>query len=144
MHDIGKITTPDDILRKPGKLTEEEFEIMKKHAEEGGKIIKSTMSYIEENEYVDIAYDVAVYHHEKWNGKGYPEGLKETEIPLGARIMAVADVFDALTSERCYKKPVGIDEAFDIIRDSAGTHFDKDIVDVFMELKPEVRKILGE
>jgi putative two-component system response regulator len=143
MHDIGKISVPDKILQKPGKLTEEEFEAMKSHAAEGGKIIRTTMGEIEEKAYIDIAADVASYHHEKWNGKGYPEGLSGEAIPLSARIMAVADVFDALISKRCYKEPMPLEQAFGIIEESAGEHFDPKIAQVFLELRPQIEEYLS-
>ena len=98
LHDIGKIAIPDAILQKPGRLTPEEFEVMKPHAQKGGEIIQDTFGREDE-----ISYQVAMYHHEKWNGKGYPQGLSRKEIPLCARIMAIADVFDAISSKRCYK-----------------------------------------
>ena len=140
MHDIGKIVIPDAILNKPGKLTPEEFEIMKKHAEAGGKIVHNIIGGIEDEKYVSIASNIANYHHEKWNGKGYPTGKKGDEIPLSARIMAVADVFDALVSERCYKKPMSYEDAFKLIESESGEHFDPDVVKVFMELKDEIIK----
>lgn len=99
-HDVGKIAIPDAILQKPGKLTAEEFEVMKTHAAKGGEIIKETFQSMGDDEYEKIAYQVARFHHEKWNGKGYPEGLSRKEIPLCARIMAVADVFDAVSAKR--------------------------------------------
>ncbi len=144
LHDVGKIKIPDAILQKPGKLTKEEFDIMKSHAAEGGDIIYETLGGIEEREYIEMAHDVAKYHHEKWNGEGYPEGLSGEEIPLCARIMAVADVFDALTSKRCYKSAMSIDEAYRIIEESAGFHFDPVIAGAFIELRPEVEKYLAE
>ncbi|MBR1638686.1 MAG: HD domain-containing protein [Treponema sp.] len=138
MHDLGKIVIPDAILNKPGKLTPEEFEIMKTHAAAGGKIVKDIIGGIENKEYVDIASDIANYHHEKWNGKGYPTGKKGSEIPLCARIMAVADVFDALIAERCYKKPMSYEDAFALIEREAGEHFDPEVVELFLELKDEI------
>ncbi len=143
LHDIGKIKIPDAILQKPGRLTPEEFEIMKTHAPEGGKIIYETLGGIEERDYIEMAHDVAQYHHEKWNGTGYPEGLSGEEIPLCARIMAVADVFDALTSRRCYKSAMSIEEAYRIIEESSGTHFDPVVADAFMKLRPEVEEYLS-
>lgn len=144
LHDIGKIKVPDAILKKPGKLTEEEFEIMKRHAAQGGQIVYETMDGIEERQYIEMAHDVAKYHHEKWNGTGYPEGLSGEAIPLCARIMAVADVFDALTSKRCYKPAMSIEEAFRIIEESAGSHLDPVVVETFIELRPEVEQYLQE
>ncbi len=138
MHDLGKIVISDAILNKPGKFTPEEFEIMKTHAAAGGKIVRDIIGGIEEKEYVDIASDIANYHHEKWNGKGYPTGKKGEEIPLCARIMAVADVFDALIAERCYKKPMSYEDAFALIEKESGEHFDPDVVELFMELKDEI------
>lgn len=140
MHDIGKIVIPDSILNKPGKLTSEEFEIMKTHAEAGSKIVNQILGGVEDYKYVEIAADIAHYHHEKWNGKGYPTGRRRTEIPLCARIMAVADVFDALVSERCYKKAMSYSDAFNLIESEAGQHFDPKIVELFMELKDEISK----
>ncbi len=101
MHDIGKIAVPDSILQKPGKLTDEEYEIMKLHSIRGGEIIKETFGNLEDETYTQMAYEVARFHHEKWNGKGYPDSLKRKEIPLCARIMAIADVFDAISQKRC-------------------------------------------
>ena len=144
LHDIGKIKVPDAILKKPGKLTEEEFEIMKSHAAQGGQIVYETMDGIEERQYIEMAHDVAKYHHEKWNGTGYPEGLSGEAIPLCARIMAVADVFDALTSKRCYKPAMSIDEAFRIIEESVNSHFDPVVAEAFFELRPEVEQYLQE
>ncbi|QHI71328.1 HD domain-containing phosphohydrolase [Aminipila terrae] len=144
MHDIGKICISDIILKKPGGLTEEEFEIMKKHAEQGGNVISSTMAKIEKKEFVDIAFDIATYHHEKWNGNGYPQGLTQENIPLSARIMAVADVFDALVSKRCYKEAMDSEEAFKIIEASSGTHFDPEIAKVFIELRNNIEEIMED
>ena len=142
MHDIGKIKIPDEVLQKPGKLTDEEFEIMKQHSPEGGKIIHMIMENIEEKDYIDVAYNVATFHHEKWNGKGYPNGLAGEQIPLEARIMAVADVFDALVSKRCYKDAMPLDKAFDIIEESKGEHFDPQIAQVFLDLRPQIVEYL--
>lgn len=140
LHDVGKIIIPDNILNKPGVLRDEEYEIMKTHAAAGGKIILNLLDGIEDDEYNRIAYDIATYHHEQWDGKGYPNGLMGYDIPLSARIMAVADVFDALVSERCYKKTIEYEAAFDLILSKAGNHLDPIIVDVFIELKDEVIK----
>ena len=142
MHDIGKIKIPDYVLQKPGKLTEDEFEIMKQHSPEGGIIIRKIMEEIEEKDYIEVAYNVATSHHEKWNGRGYPSGLEGEAIPLEARIMAVADVFDALISKRCYKDAISLDEAFEIIEESKGEHFDPQIAQVFLDLRPEIEEYL--
>ena len=143
LHDIGKISVPDSILQKPGKLTPEEFEKIKSHAAEGGRIIREVMGSIEEKEYVDIAETVAACHHEKWDGSGYPRQLKGYEIPVAARIMALADVFDALVSKRCYKRPMSIEEAFKIIKESEGSHFDPDLAEVFISLKSSIENYLN-
>ncbi|MBR0099160.1 MAG: HD domain-containing protein, partial [Treponema sp.] len=138
MHDLGKIVIPDAILNKPGKFTPEEFEIMKTHASAGGKIVYDIIGGVADKKYVDIASDIAKYHHEKWNGSGYPNGKSGKEIPLCARIMAVADVFDALVSERCYKKPMSYKDAFALIERESGEHFDPAVVELFLELKDEI------
>ncbi|MBP3203796.1 MAG: HD domain-containing protein, partial [Lachnospiraceae bacterium] len=111
---------------------------------EGGKIVYETMHDIEEQDYVELAHDVAKYHHEKWNGSGYPEGLSGQDIPLCARIMAVADVFDALTSKRCYKEAMSVEEAYKIIEESSGTHFDPVVAEAFIRLRPKVEEFLRE
>ena len=142
MHDIGKVIIPDSILKKPGKLTPEEFEQMKKHASYGGSVVKEVLSGITDEAYLSFAADIATYHHEKWDGNGYPKGLKYEEIPLSARIMAIADVYDALVSERCYKKPVPPDEAAEIIHQGAGSHFDPNLVKVFVAHKEDFEMVL--
>ena len=139
LHDIGKIIVSDSILKKPGRLTAEEFELMKKHAAAGGDMVREILGGISDEEYLSFAADIAKYHHEWWNGQGYPEGLKGDEIPLSARIMAIADVYDALISERCYKKPMSPDEAFAIIEKESGTHFDPALVEVLLRHKEEFR-----
>ena len=135
MHDVGKILVSDKILRKPGRLTTEEFEEIKKHVAYGGKVVRQILSGISDEEYLSFASDIATYHHEKWDGTGYPKGLKDKQIPLSARIMAIADVFDALVSKRCYKDAMSLDQAFQTIKDEAGTHFDPLLVDVFLRHK---------
>ena len=132
MHDIGKIVVPDHILKKPGRLTAEEFEEIKRHASEGGRVVREVLSGVADEDYVALASDVAACHHERWNGTGYPAGLAGESIPLCARIMAIADVYDALISERCYKKPMPKENAFEIIRQEAGTHFDPKLAEVFL------------
>ena len=138
LHDIGKIAVSDTILLKPGKLTTEEFEKMKQHTTKGGNVIKDIFSEMENDEFLHIAEEIAMSHHEKWNGTGYPQGLKGEEIPLPARIMAVADVFDALVSVRCYKEPMPPEQALDIIISESGTHFDPDIIDTVKDLREEL------
>ncbi len=135
LHDIGKIATPDAILNKPGKLTEEEFSIIKEHPSKGGQIIRRTLNSIEDGEFVNTAYDIATYHHERWDGKGYPEGRKGEEIPLVARIVAVADVYDALVSERCYKAAFDEKTALNIIKAESGKQFDPSVVAAFLKIK---------
>jgi len=131
LHDVGKIAIDDSILRKPGKLTDEEFDIMKKHTLYGGEIIKKIQEKTGEREFLDYAYIFAVYHHEKWDGKGYPYGIAGDKIPLPARIMAIIDVYDALISVRPYKKAFTHEEAVGIIKEGRGTHFDPLLVDLF-------------
>ena len=143
MHDVGKILVSDKILRKPGRLTQEEFEEIKKHAALGGKVVRQILSEITDEEYLSFASDIATYHHEKWNGMGYPMGLKGKEIPLCARIMAIADVFDALVSKRCYKDAMTMDEAFQTIEEESGTHFDPLLVEVFLKHKDVFIEING-
>ena len=135
MHDLGKIAVDDSILRKPGRFTEEEFNAMKVHAAKGAEIVASLLEDVEDEEFARIAENVAHYHHEKWNGQGYPEQLKGEEIPLEARIMALADVFDALVSKRCYKEQMSFDEAFAIIEESLGSHFDPELGKIFMQCR---------
>ncbi len=141
MHDVGKIATPDSILQKQGKLTEEEFEIMKQHASTGGEIINEVFASFGDEEYKKIAYEVARYHHEKWNGKGYPEGLSEEEIPLHARIMSIADVFDAVSAKRCYRDALPLEVCFEIIEEGIGEAFDPDLARLFLNAKEEVIKV---
>ena len=142
LHDIGKIKIPDAILQKPGRLDDEEFVIMKTHAALGGEIIEKIISNVEDEKYVEIAGQIARSHHERWDGKGYPDGMAGEDIPLCARIMAVADVFDALYQERCYKPPIRpISKVFDILEENSGTQFDPNIMKVFLELKKEIEEI---
>ena len=133
MHDIGKIKIPDRILNKPGRLTDEEYDIMKKHSIYGAEIIRKTMGDIEETDYITVAYNIARYHHERYDGKGYPDGLKGEDIPLEARVMALADVYDALISERVYKKAFSVEKAKETILDGSGTQFDPCLVPLFLE-----------
>ena len=141
MHDIGKISIPDAILQKPGKLTEEEFEIMKQHTRKGGRIIKETFGHLGDESYTKMAYQVARYHHEKWDGSGYPKGLEGDEIPLCARIMAVADVFDAVSEKRCYRDALPIDKCFEIIAEGSGKDFDPIIAETFLNIREKVEQI---
>ncbi|MBI4741456.1 MAG: two-component system response regulator [Betaproteobacteria bacterium] len=133
LHDIGKVGIPDHILLKPGKLTPEEWGVMKTHSHLGSLAIKQAEEDAERPiEFLRLARDIAHYHHEKWDGSGYPEGLSGDAIPLSARLMALADVFDALISRRVYKEPFPLEKAVAIIREGRGSHFDPDIVDAFL------------
>lgn len=144
MHDVGKIAIPDSILQKPGRLTEEEFAVIKTHTERGGRIIQETFGHIGEAEYQEMAYEVARHHHEKWNGKGYPDGLAGKEIPLCARIMAIADVFDAISAKRCYRDAMPLAECYRIISEGSGQDFDPLIADVFLDMKDKIEAIMSE
>ncbi len=139
MHDVGKIATPDAILRKPGKLNGEEWEIMKQHSQQGAQILEGS-----ESELLRMAETIALTHHEKWDGSGYPQGLKGEAIPIAGRITAIADVFDALTSKRPYKEPFPLEKAFAIIRESRGSHFDPAVVDAFFAIEEEILLIKQE
>lgn len=141
LHDIGKIVVPDAILKKPGKFTEEEFALMKTHAIKGADIVQEIVGISEDKVYVKTAQDIALSHHEKWNGTGYPYGLEKEKIPLCARMMALADVFDALVTKRCYKESMSMDEAFNIIIDGSGTQFDPALVELFVESREEIEEV---
>jgi putative two-component system response regulator len=141
MHDLGKISITDIIINKPGKLTENEFEIMKSHAEEGERIINEIIMRTGEGDFLLNAKLFAGTHHERWDGKGYPRGLKETEIPLQGRIMAIVDVYDALVSERSYKKAFSDEEAIEIIMQNSGTHFDPAITKLFYEAREHIKAV---
>jgi len=141
MHDLGKIAVDDAVLRKPGKFEPEEYEMMKTHSAAGAKIVEQVIREVEDEEFKRIAINVAHYHHEKWNGEGYPAGLKGEEIPFEARIMALADVFDALVSRRCYKDSFTYDKAFSIIKESLGSHFDPELGAQFLSCRPELEKL---
>ncbi|PSF05103.1 two-component system response regulator [Marinobacter fuscus] len=133
MHDVGKIGIPDAILQKPGKLDPDEWQVMQQHAEIGARIIGDDGSAL-----LKMAGEVARNHHEKWDGSGYPAGLKGQDIPISARIVALADVFDALTSERPYKKAWSIEDATQLIREQSGKHFDPELVDAFFRCLPAI------
>lgn len=141
LHDVGKIRVSDLILNKPGKLTDEEFSEMKKHTLYGREVIEQAIRLVPDSEYLKEARNLAAYHHEKWNGQGYPEGLAGEDIPLSARIMAVADVFDALVSKRSYKEPFSFEKARSIIEESTGSHFDPVVAGAFLDAKEEVRRV---
>jgi putative two-component system response regulator len=138
LHDLGKITVDDAILRKPTGLTDDEYNQMKEHAANGAKIMEKVLEDVDDKEFVSVATNVAHYHHEKYNGTGYPDRLRGENIPFEARIMALADVFDALASRRYYKEPMSYDEAFEIIRQELGHHFDPHLGRIFISLKSEI------
>ncbi len=142
LHDVGKIHISDAILNKRGPLTDEEFEIMKSHTTWGKAIIDKAISEVGGESYLREARNMAAYHHERWDGKGYPEGLKGEEIPLSARIMAVADVFDALTSPRIYKQAYPLSKVVSMIEEDKEIKFDPKCVEVLIEALPEVREVL--
>ncbi len=144
LHDVGKIHVPDSILNKHGRLTDEEFEQIKQHTTSGSEIIARATNMVSEGDggFLKEAKDLALYHHEKWNGTGYPYGLKGEEIPLSARIMAVADVFDALVSRRSYKEGFPMESAMQIIHEGSGTHFDPQIVEAFERARDEVEQVM--
>lgn len=144
LHDVGKILISDVILNKPGRFTPEEFEIMKTHAFLGGDIVEKILAGNAEPELLQMARDIVCCHHEKWDGSGYPRGLRGSEIPLSARIMAVADVFDALVCKRVYKEAMAEEHAFSILREDAGKHFDPVLVDVFFAIREDVHQYLQE
>ena len=142
LHDIGKIKISDQILNKPGRFQPEEFAIMKTHSQLGGDIVEEILGKDADPDLLQLSKDITTYHHEKWDGTGYPAGLKETQIPLSARIMAVADVFDALVSKRVYKEKMSKEKAYDILREDAGSHFDPDIIEVFFAIQDQVEAYL--
>lgn len=143
LHDIGKITIPDSVLSKQGRLTDEEYEKIKSHARAGADMLQKNMSKLVSADFLQDACDIAHYHHEKWNGKGYPEGLSGADIPLPARMLTVADVFDALVSKRQYKEGMGIDEAFAIMEREKGESFEPLILDTFFEMREDIEKVLA-
>ncbi len=141
LHDVGKMSIPDNILLKPGKLTPEEFEIMKKHTTLGENAIRYAMSSVQEKKFLEIAASFAGSHHEKWNGTGYPRGYFERQIPIEGRLMAIVDVYDALISERPYKKPFTHEKAVGIIEEDSGTHFDPLLINVFLKIADTFKTI---
>lgn len=142
MHDIGKIVVPDSVLKKPGKLKPNEFNEIKRHTTEGGRIVREVLGDGEDKEYIQMATDVASCHHERWDGNGYPNGLSGEDIPLSARIMAIADVFDALVSPRCYKEPFPVDKAMEIIKEEAGSHFDPTLATLFIGMEDDAVAVM--
>ena len=142
LHDVGKIHISDTVLNKKGKLTEEEYEIMKTHTTAGRKIMERAISTVQGESYLKEARNMAAYHHEKWDGSGYPEGLHGEVIPLSARVMAVADVFDALVSRRVYKPPMTLERALEILKNDSGTHFDPKCVEAFIDSLDDVKAVM--
>ncbi len=140
MHDLGKIGIDDRILRKPGRLTDEEFTVMQTHAEKSGELVGNILQDVEDEYFVQIATNMARHHHEKWNGCGYPDHLKEEEIPMEARIMAIADVYDALVSKRCYKEAMSFEQAAQIMIESMGSHFDPKMEQVFLKSRERLEE----
>ena len=143
LHDIGKIAVPDRILLKPGRLTADEFEEIKKHTTYGRDAILRAEKALgnTQSSFLSLAKEIAYTHHERWDGKGYPEGLREYEIPISGRLMALADVYDALISERVYKKPIPHEKAVEIIESERGKHFDPAVVDAFLDVEDVFRNI---
>jgi adenylate cyclase len=141
LHDIGKVGVPDAILLKPGRLTPEEMQVMQRHAEFGRQIILNTASHLEEDNFLALAAEIASTHHEKWDGSGYPNGLAGTAIPLAGRIMAVADIYDALISRRCYKEPFSHEESLRMMREMRDTTFDPEVLDAFLAIEPQILAI---
>lgn len=137
LHDVGKVGIPDNILLKPGKLTNEEFEVMKGHPEIGAKALSMAEGQLGSNSFLQLAKEISLTHHEKWDGSGYPNHLKEQEIPLSGRLMALADVYDALISERVYKKAFSHDKAKSIILQGKGNHFDPQVVEAFLAIEQQ-------
>lgn len=141
LHDIGKITIPDAILTKAGRLTQSEFETIKRHTINGKEIIEQAMSDIENEEFLKVAKSVALYHHECWDGSGYPYGIQGDEIPLAARIMTIADYFDALVAKRAYKAALPTSVVFDNIREQRGKKFDPVVTDAFLRIRDTIDEI---
>ncbi len=142
LHDIGKVGIPDSILKKSGKLNEQEYKIIQNHPILGMKIISNAIKAYNKNEFLIAAYNITYYHHEKWDGSGYPMKLKGKDIPLEARLMALVDVYDALISKRCYKEAYSFEKSENIIINESGKHFEPQIVDAFVELKDEFKQIV--
>jgi len=141
LHDIGKVGIPDSVLIKPGKLTDEEWVIMRTHPVIGADTLRAVDEQHPGNQFIKVGIAIAEYHHERWDGTGYPYGLKGDAIPLEARILALGDVYDALTSQRCYKKAFSREKTNGIIQDSVGSHFDPDVVNIYLENEDEFAKI---
>lgn len=143
LHDIGKINVPNNILNKPGKITQEEFEIMKTHSKVGYEIISSELTDLENPSYIKIAEEMALYHHERWDGKGYPNHVAGTDIPICGRIMAAADVLDALLSKRQYKEAFSLEKTMELFREASGSQFDPEIVKAVLALEYDIRLVVA-
>ncbi len=139
MHDVGKIGIPDAILRKPGKLTPKEFEVIKTHPLIGAEMLAGSKTPV-----LKMAREIALYHHEYWDGRGYPSGLAGEQIPESARIMAIVDVYDALTHDRVYRRAYSEDEATDMMLQETGTHFDPSLLALFLSILPEISRLSRE
>jgi putative two-component system response regulator len=144
LHDIGKVAIPDNILLKPGKLDYNEFEIMKTHTTRGAKTLEAVRQHYPNNEFINIGIEIAQSHHERWDGGGYPEGLSGDAIPLSAQILAIADVYDALRSSRCYKEAYSREQSLSIIESLMGSHFAPDAVMAFLSCETEFNNIHEE
>lgn len=144
LHDIGKVAVDDAILRKKGRFTDDEYDKIKKHSAEGGKLVYMVLSDFPDVELIRTAVNIARYHHERWDGRGYPTGISGEKIPLEARIMSFADVLDALLSKRCYKDSYSYDKAFSIIEESLGTQFDPELGKVFLASRESFEKLYDE
>ena len=144
LHDIGKIGVPDRILQKQGPLTDDEQEQMRNHVFYGERLLDDAAGYLGETRFIQAAREIAGNHHEKWDGSGYPRGKKGDKIPLGARLMALADVYDALTSRRCYKEPIAHEKAVPMILEGSGTHFDPLVVDAFERKQEKFLEIMNK
>ncbi|MEE8170772.1 MAG: HD domain-containing phosphohydrolase [Phycisphaerae bacterium] len=141
LHDIGKAVIPDRILLKPGRLTVREFRYVRRHTSEGRRVISRIIRRLGPHPFLLAARDIAYGHHERWDGTGYPRGLAGDRIPLAARVVAVADVFDALVSRRCYKPPIPVREALQAIEDGARSHFDPDVVAAFHQSRDAIAEV---
>ncbi len=144
VHDIGKLRIPESILLKPQRLTDEEYEIVKAHAKDSVVAIQKTFAGIQDQAFLNTATEMALYHHEHWDGTGYPCGLSASDIPISARILAVADVFDVVVNTRCYKNAASVDEGFAVLEEAKGKQFDPCIVDVFIQARSEIEAIMHQ
>lgn len=140
LHDLGKIAVPDSILQKPGRLTEDEFDIVKMHPEKGANLLATSATHLKEDNFLKVAKDIAMHHHEKWNGAGYPSGMRGQEIPLSARMVALADTYDALTHDRPYKPAFSHQYALNVINKDSGVHFDPYLVNLFNKYSHSFQK----